>query len=315
MRRQKTMVAQVKEYVSYRRHLGFQLRIEEGQLLNFARYADKSGHQGPVTTELILRWARLPEKASPLYQARRVEVVRCFTKYQSIFSPKTEIPPPRILGSAHRRTEPYIYSQPQISALLKACADLLPVEGLRPRTYAALLGLIACTGLRISEALKLSRDDVDLTDGRILIRETKFHKSRFVSLHPSATKALQKYAQFRDQYHQVSKSKHFFVSETGLPLPYSTVNETFQSLRERLGWNAENIRRPRIQDMRHTFACRRLLLWYEHGRDVNHAIYSLSTYLGHAKVTDTYWYLTGIPELFAVVGDKFENYALKEKEG
>ena len=253
-------------------------------------------------------------KASLLYQARRVEVVRCFAKYQSIFFPKTEIPPPRILGAAHRRTEPYIYSQPQISALLKACTDLLPVDGLRPRTYAALLGLIACTGLRISEALKLSRDDVDLTDGRIWIRETKFHKSRFIPLHPSATKALHKYAQFRDQCHRVSQTKHFFVSERGLPLPYSTVRETFKSLREKLGWNTENTRLPRIQDMRHTFACRRLLLWYEQGKDVNHAIYSLSTYLGHAKVTDTYWYLTGIPELFAVVGNKFEHYVLKQKE-
>ena len=109
MSMQKTMVTQVNEYLAYRRKLGFQLKIEGGQLLNFAKYADNSGHVGPVTTEFILRWARLPEKASRLYQARRVEVVRCFTKYQSIFHSKTEIPPPRILGPAHRRTEPYIY--------------------------------------------------------------------------------------------------------------------------------------------------------------------------------------------------------------
>jgi len=310
----KTMVAQVKQYVSYRRKLGYKLRTEAGQLLNFAKYADSSGHTGPITTELILRWARLPENVSLLYQARRVEVVRCFAKYQSIFFPKTEIPPPRILGPAHRRTEPYIYSQQQISALLKACTQLAPVDGLRPCTYAALFGLIACTGLRISEALTLSRDDVDFTNGVILIAETKFHKSRLVPLRPSALKALDKYAKFRDQYHPIAESKNFFLSETSQSLPYSTVNHNFKLLRERLGWCTEDKRPPRIQDMRHTFACRRLLLWYEQGVDINHAIYSLSTYLGHVKVTDTYWYLTGIPELFAVAGSKFEKFALQQNE-
>jgi integrase len=312
MKKQKTVVAQVKEYISYKRKLGFKLRIEAQQLLNFAKYADKSGHAGPVTTELILKWARLPQKASQLYQARRVEVVRCFAKYQAIFLPKAEIPPSQILGPAHRRTEPYIYSQQQISALLEACTQLTPVNGLRPRTYATLFGLIACAGLRISEALKLSRNDVDLVNGIVLIAETKFHKSRLVPLDPSASKALRKYAKFRDQYHPITKSEKFFLSETGNSLPYSTVCHTFGSLRKKLRWCIKGKRPPRIQDMRHTFACRRLLLWYEEGVDINHAIYSLSTYLGHVKVSDTYWYLTGIPDLFAVAVKKFEKFALRK---
>lgn len=314
MKKQKTMIEQVEEYISYKRKLGFKLHIEAGQLLNFAKYADKSGHTGPVTTTLALQWARLPEKASQLYQARRVEIVRCFAKYQAIFFPKTEIPPPRILGPAHRRTEPYIYSQQQLSALLEACMQLTPVHGLRPHTYTTLFGLIACAGLRISEALKLSRDDVDLANGILLIAETKFHKSRLVPLDPSASKALSKYAKLRDQYYPIAKSKKFFLSETGNLLPYSTVNHNFKLLREKLGWCNKGKRPPRIQDMRHSFACRRLLLWYEQGVDINHAIYSLSTYLGHVKVSDTYWYLTGIPELFAVVGRKFEKFVLKENE-
>jgi integrase len=312
MKKQKSMVAQVNEYISYKRKLGFKLRIEARQLLNFTKYADKSDHTGPITTELILKWACLPQKASPLYQARRVEVVRSFAKYQAIFFPKTEIPPPRILGPAHRRTEPYIYSQQQISALLEACAQLTPVDGLRPRTYATLFGLIACAGLRVSEALKLSRDDVDLVNGVILIAETKFHKSRLVPLDPSASNVLRKYAKFRDQYHPFIKSKRFFISETGNPLPYSTVNTNFKILRKKLGWCFKGKRPPRIQDMRHTFACRRLLLWYEEGVDIDHVIYSLSTYLGHVKVSDTYWYLTGIPELFAVAVKIFEKFALRK---
>ncbi|MFC1604496.1 tyrosine-type recombinase/integrase [Planctomycetota bacterium] len=311
MKKQKTMVAQVKEYIAYKRNLGFQLCKDAGRLLNFAKYADESGHTGPVTIELVLKWARLPKKASQSNPAYRVGIVRCFAKYQAIFFSKTEIPPLRILGPGYRRTEPYIYSQQQISALLEACIQLTPVDGLRPRTYATLFGLLACTGLRISEALKLSRDDVDLANGVMLIAETKFHKSRLVPLDPTASKALSEYTKFRDQHHPIVKSKKFFLSEKGFSLSYYAVHHAFLVLRKKLGWYTKK-KRPRITDFRHTFACRRLLLWYEQGVDINHAIYSLSTYLGHVKVSNTYWYLTGVPELFAIAVKKFEKFALRK---
>ena len=140
MKRQKTMVTQVKEYISYKRKLGFKLRVQASQLLNFAKYADESGHIGPVTTELILKWARLPKKTSVHYQAQRVVAIRGFAKYQAILCPKTEIPPSGILGAANCRTEPYIYSKQEISALLGACTQLRPIDGLKPRTYATLFG-------------------------------------------------------------------------------------------------------------------------------------------------------------------------------
>jgi len=312
MKKQKTMVTQVKEYIAYKRNLGFQLHTEAVRLLNFAKYADESGHTGPITIELVLKWARLPKKTSQSYHAYRVGIVRCFTKYQAIFSPKTEIPPSRILGSGYRRTEPYIYSQQETSALLGACTQLRPINSLNPRTYATLFGLLACTGLRISEALKLSRDDVDLSNGVLLIAETKFRKSRLVPIDPSASKALGEYAKFRDQYHPIAKSKKFFLSRKGNSLPYQTVRDNFLKLREKLGWCTKGKRKPTIQDMRHTFACRRLLLWYKEGVVINHAIYSLSTYLGHARASDTYWYLTGIPELFAIAVKKFEKFASRK---
>ena len=312
MKKQKTMVTQAKEYIAYKRKLGFQLRRQASQLLNFAKYADESGHTGPVTTELILKWARLPKKASVHYPAQRVVVVRGFAKYQAILCPKTEIPPSGILGAANYRTEPYIYSQQEISALLGACTQLGSINGLKARTYTTLFGLIACTGLRISEALNLSRDDVDLANGIILIAETKFHKSRLVPLDPSASKVLGKYAEFRDQYYPIAKSKKFFLQEEGKPLLYCTAWDNFRKLREKLGWCTKGKRTPTIQDMRHTFACRRLLLWYEQGVDINHAIYSLSTYLGHVNVRGTYWYLTGIPELFAIAVKKFEKFASRK---
>jgi integrase len=188
------MVQLAEEYLDYRRRLGYQLRIEGQMLLGFARYADRVGHTGPLTTELAVRWARLPVGASPLYQAQRLEVVRCFARHRAIFDPATEIPPERLLGSAHRRTDPYIYSEAELSALLAAARRLPPLTGLRPRTYATLIGLMTCTGLRISEVLKLSRGDVDWGHGTLTIRESKFHKSRLIPLHPSVVPVLREYA-------------------------------------------------------------------------------------------------------------------------
>ena len=303
------MVRLVEEYLEYRRRLGYQLRTEGQMLLEFARYADRSGHCGPLTTELAARWARLPAEAAPLYQARRLEVVRCFARHRAIFDPATEIPPEGLLGSAHRRTTPHIYSEAELSALLAAARQLPSSTGLRPRTYATLIGLLICTGLRISEALKLSLRDVDSGQGTLTIRESKFHKSRLVPLHPSVVRALNEYASFRDRCHPIPQTDAFFVSDQGTTLSASTVRHTFQKLRKDLP-DATQIgaRAPRIHDLRHTFACRCLLRWYAEGADLDHAVIALSTYLGHAKVSDTYWYITGIPELLGLAAGRFERF-------
>jgi integrase len=312
----KTMVEKVEEYLSLRRKLGYQLRIEGQQLLRFAKYVDELGYRGPITTDLALNWARLPKEAAPLCWARRLEVVRCFAKHRAIYEPETEIPPHGILGPAHRRPHPYIYSDKEISALLQAAMGLSPMGGLRPRTYATLFGLLACTGLRISEALRLRCKDVDLQEGVIRIVESKFQKTRLVPLHPSAVTKLGEYARFRDSCLPVNHAEPFFANERGSALPLSTVHSTFSSLRCLLGWRNPTARHlPRIHDLRHTFVCRRLLKWYEEGTDINHAILDLSTYLGHAKVTDTYWYITGIPELLSQIALRFELFAGSERGG
>lgn len=308
MTQRKTMLALVREYLNYRRKLGFKLQIEGQQLLNFAAYADRIGHQGPLTTTLILGWACLPKNGSPLYRARRVEIVRSFARYCAAFDPKTEIPAQGILGPAHCRKPPYIYTSRQQAELLEAAGELRPKGGLRPQTYITLLGLLASTGLRISEALKLTRVEVNLKEGCLRIMETKFHKSRLVPLHATTIVPLKKYIQFRDQ-HCFGVGESFFCSEKGDRLPYSTVRTVFKTLREKLGWHVPPDRRPpRIHDLRHTFVCQRLLQWHQEGVDVNHAISALSTYLGHAKVSDTYWYLTGIPELLALGAARFEQF-------
>jgi integrase len=304
------MINFAEEYLEYRRRLGFQIRIEGQMLLEFARYADRSGHFGPLTTDLAVRWARLPAKAAPLYQARRLEVVRCFARHRAIFDSATEIPPEGLLGSAHRRTIPHIYSEAELSILLSAARRLPSTSGLRPQVYATLIGLISCTGLRISEALKLSRRDVDSDDGVLTIRESKFHKSRLVPLHASAVQALNEYARFRDRCHPIPQTDAFFVSDQGSTLSASTVRHTYQKLRENLPGATQTGRRaPRIHDLRHTFACRCLLRWYADGADLDHVVPALSTYLGHAKVSDTYWYLTGIPELLDLAASRFERFS------
>jgi integrase len=181
-------------------------------------------------------------------------------------------------------------------------------------TFQTLLGLLASTGLRISESLRLRADEVDWDQQLLIIKETKFYKSRLVPFHPTVATKLQAYVSVRQQYVPLPKSDTLFVSDRGMALKYSTVRSTFCSLCERLGWKLQGSRpRPRLYDLRHTFACRRLLTWYQEGVEVDHAISSLSTYMGHVHVSDTYWYLTGIPALLHIAARKFEQCAPANK--
>jgi integrase len=312
-----TMAVRVEEYLSYRRALGYQLRIAGQLLRSFARYADGSGHSGPVTTEIALRWARLPESATRRYQARRLDLVRDLARYLVPREPGTEIPPRGLLGPSRSCRRAFIFSQDDVVALIAAARSLAPADGLRPRTYAALVGLMACTGLRISEALTLEADEVDLQAGVLTVRQTKFHKSRLVPLHPSAIGPLRDYAAARGRRHPTPRDTAFFVSDAGRRLPYWTVRSTFLRLLKRAmpGVNSTGRARPRLHDLRHTFVCRRLMAWYHDETDIDRAIDRLSAYLGHAKVTDTYWYLTGIPELLAMAGRRFEQFAAPARGG
>lgn len=311
MRTNNRMLASAQSYLKHRRQLGYQLRTEGPLLLQFAKFLDRKAPGRPLTTALAARWAKAPGKASRLYWARRLEIARCFARYLVILDPKTEIPPAGIFGKAHRRTRPHIYTDQEIAALLSASKDLRPKDGFRSRTYVTLLSLLTCTGLRISEALRLPREGVDLDSGILTIRATKFRKSRLVPLHPSTTRALSDYMRHRDRVPCRREARILFVSSTGKPLPYSTVCNTFQKVRQRAGLSRDpGGRWPRIHDLRHTFACRRLTDWYSQGIDVDQMLPALSTYLGHAKVSDTYWYITGFPELLRITAAKFERFAL-----
>ena len=305
---QMTMAAKVQDYVQYRRSLGYQLKAAGTELKRFARYADSIGHRGALTVDLALNWARAATSSTGLYQARRLEMVRGLARYLKALEPATQIPPCGLLGRAHHRVQPYIYTEEQIANLIQAARELTPAANLRPHTYATLVGLLAATGLRVGEALQLGREDLDRDRHLLIVRQGKFHKSRLVPLHPSTTDALVKYCELRDDHEARLTTPRLLVSAQGRALLPSVVHYTFGTLRDRLTWDRGR-RPPRLYDLRHTFACRRILAWYRSGVDVNHAISHLSTYLGHAKVSDTYWYLSGIPELLTIVGDRFERYA------
>ncbi len=301
-----TMSKKVEEYLKYRRRLGYLLKVEGGLLEQFGAFADATGHRGALTIELALKWARLPEGSDRLYQARRLEIVRCFARHLSVSEPATQIPPRGMLGPAHRRNTPHIFSESQLVALMAAAGQLRPTGGLRPHTYVTLIGLLASTGLRISEALRLNRADANLRDETLTIRETKFRKTRLVPLHPSAAEALRAYDGTRNRVIGKTEDVSFFLSDQGRKLPYSTVRVTFRKLCDSLQINVNGRRRPRLHDLRHTFACRRIESWYDTNVDLYHAVSSLSVYLGHAKVSDTYWYLTATPSLLACAAKRFE---------
>jgi len=307
-----TMHALVDAYLAARRSMGFDLRVDERQLRGFARFADQSGHQGPLTVALAVRWAQSTPRGTRLTWARRLQVLRPFTKYRAQFEAGTEIIAPNLLGSVYRRLVPHIYTQAEIAALLEAAAQLRPITGLRlrPRTYVTLFGLLASTGLRISEALALTPTDVDLPEALLTVRKTKFRKSRLVPLHPTTVAALTRYTEARRRRVSDRDIETFLISDRGTPLIERMAQHTFAILRMRLGWIGRgDYPRPRIHDLRHTYVCRALVRAYQQQQSVDHIIDVLATYVGHASVSDTYWYVTAIPELLALAGQRFASSA------
>ena len=302
--------SRVERYLAYRRHHGFDLRIEATQLASFARFADEYGSAEHLTVALAIAWAQASKRVSPLTWARRIDVLRGFARFCLREDPATEIPPNELFGPAHRRLVPHIYTDAELTALLAATAELKSYRGLRPATCRCVFGLLAASGLRISEAVALTRTDVDLTENVLRIREAKFHQQRWVPLHPSAAEALSAYARQRDQLVSKAVCDRFFLRDDGHAINQSGMLYALQTLCRQLGWRPRgDYAHHRLHDLRHTFIVRSTLRFYEQGVDLDQAILALSIYVGHAKVSDTYWYLTGIPELMAVAAERFQRYS------
>ena len=286
--------------------MGFALR-------SFARYIDALGHRGPLTMEIMADWARRDKRnrTTPITWARRMKILRPFARYLQQFEPHTDVPDESIFGPVDQRLAPHIYSEQEIVDLLRAARQLRP--DLRGASYEALFGLLAATGLRVSEALHLCDGDVDLKVGMLTVRCTKFAKSRQVPLHPSTIQALSRYRGLRNRYVERNPEGPFFVgtrgTRLGQRLQITNVDLIFAGLRKQLGWvNRGAHHAPRIHDLRHTFVVRRVMLWHEQGINVDQAMLSLSTYVGHAEVGNTYWYLSAAPELMAVAADRFASF-------
>lgn len=300
----------VEAYLAYRRHHGFALRIVQTQLHSFARFADHAGPAEHLTVSLACDWARTARQANRFTWGRRIDVLRPFARYCLRTDPATELLPRGLFGSTHRRRVPHIFTDAELAALILAAGNLPPGHGMRPATCQCVFGLLAATGLRISEALRLTRADIDLQQGVLHIRDAKFHQERLVPLHPSVTDRLKGYADLRDVRLPGTTCTGFFLRDDGSAANQAGMLYALQTVCRQLGWQPRgDYPSHRLHDLRHTFIVHALLHFYQQGVDGDHAVLALSTYVGHAKVTDTYWYVTGIPELMAIAAGRFERYA------
>jgi len=293
------------DYLRIRRTLGFKLDQAERLLTQFIAYLHDHNVEVP-TIEDALAWATSPTAASPRWWAQRLTTVRRFAAHLHTLDPRAEVPPPGLIRCGPRRQTPYLYSEADIAALVDA-ASMLP-RPLGAVTYQTLIGLLAVTGMRVGEAIRLDRDDLDADhDGLLRVRDSKFGKSRLVPLHPTTVVALRAYLQARDRLLPAPASPALLLSTTGTRLGYNNVWRTFHRLIKQAGITARSAScRPRIHDLRHSFAVRTMLDWPARGADVPALLPRLSTYLGHADPKHTYWYLQAAPELLALAAQRLD---------
>jgi integrase/recombinase XerD len=294
----------IEDYMAIRRSLGFSLKSEDRLLGDFAAFMD-AANASTVTIALALRWDTTPTGVGHAYLAQRMRAVRGFARYLHGIDPATEIPPLELLPARRHRPTPHIYSQGEIAALMTAARTLRPA--LRAATVETLVGLLACTGLRVGEAFALDRADID-TDNRLLrIRDSKFGKSREALIHDSTLAALNAYLARRDQLRPGGDRVCVFVSSWGARLNHNATQRAFDQIRRAAGVTGSSPGRwPRAHDFRHTFAVNTLLGWYQTGEDVAAKLPLLSTYLGHVDPAATYWYLSAVPELLGLAAGRLE---------
>jgi integrase/recombinase XerD len=285
------------DYLRLRRGLGFSLCRGEKLLVQFLDYLDERG-RADFTVDDALAWAKLPEPASPGWLGGRLTVVRGFAAYLHCLDSSVPAIPPGLLPGRGRRAVPYLYSDEDLVALLRQTETLQ--TPLRAATMRTLVGLLAVTGIRLSEALAVDDGDFDVDAGVLLVRHGKFGKQRLLPLHLSTVEALTAYRTVRDGWFPIPVSPALLVSQAGTRLLVSNVELTFARLVHRVGLTPRTPScRPRIHDLRHAFAVRTLLEWYRDGGDIDARMPLLSTYLGHVSPKNTYWYLDAAPELMA----------------
>ena len=304
----KPLTVMAQEYLSLRRSLGFKLVDTEYVLRWFFAFMQRE-HETHIKTETVLRWVHASETVSLPVRSSRFAVVRKFAQYAHALDTEHEVPPYRLFTHRTERTNPHIYSDNEVLRLLEACVALRPGKGLCRYTYYTAFGLLSVTGMRISEATSLMRDDVDLSAGIITIRETKFNKMRCIPVHGSTIRALAAYGRRRDEIYPNTEFPAFFLSDSGAALTSAVLRVTFLRLSHRIGFRKPTDRNgPRIHDFRHTFAVKTVMKWYRDGANVEPNMPLLSTYLGHVKPSDTYWYLSSVPQLVGLAAARLESH-------
>lgn len=293
------------DYLALRNRLGHRLADAARVLPRFVAWMDASG-QSTVTIAAALEWCQQQPSTGPdsVIWPHRMTAVRGFARYLAGIDPATQVPPLGLLPERRHWSPPFIYSPEDITTLLWEARGLR--SPLRAATYETFFGLLAVTGMRVGEAIRLDQTDLDFDSGVIGIRESKFGKSRLVPVQPSTLRELRGYAERREEFRVQPGNDSFFVSLTGRRLIYVSVGEVFGRLRAQGQIGRNSSTRPVIHDLRHTFAVTTLIGWYRDGVDVAARLPWLSTYLGHRDPRSTYWYLSAAPELLAIAADRLE---------
>ncbi len=291
------------DYLSLRGRLGHDLADARRLLPRFVDYLDQTG-TATITIAAAVAWSTQPDVGpGSTVWPRRMTAVRGFARHMAGIDPATEIPPLGLLPMRQRWTQPFLFSASDVERLLAAASSIrwrLPAAA-----HATLLGLLAVTGMRVGEALKLDDADIDWTEGVLSVRESKFGKSRLVPVASSTLDALATYAALRDELVD-RRVPAVFVSVRGNRTIYACVQETFRRLCTTADIGVDAPRRPRVHDLRHSFAVNTLIGWHRAGEHVDARLPALSTYLGHRDPRSTYWYLSAAPELLALAARKIE---------
>jgi site-specific recombinase XerD len=295
------------DYLRLRRALGHKL-ADAGRLLPRLVAYLESKNLETITIEAAMAWAQQPDAApTSTVWVSRMAVARGFARHLAGRDSRTEVPPVGILPSRRHRRVPYIYSATEIASLM-AQAHLTIRSEFRAATLETLFGLLAATGMRVGEAIRLDNADLDWADRLAVVRSSKFGKSREVPLQASTVAAMATYARRRDQLQLLRKAPSFFVSIIGTRLLYADILITFRQLAEAAGIGAQSSVSLHIHDLRHSFAVHTLVDWYRNGEDVQARLPSLATYLGHVEPRSTYWYLSGAPELLGLAAGRLDAF-------
>jgi len=296
----------VDSYIDQKRKMGYKLISEARYLQEFAAFAQRQ-EASQLSVSMALSWANMAISGSDIAISRRFNILRPFSKYLVNCNLDAVILPTHYVGPTHRRLPPYIYSDDEIIELMNAASNLVPTNGLRPITMRTLIGLLTSTGIRPGEAIRLKTEDINLSNGVIRIVDSKGWNSRVVPMSNSTTSEMNGYIQQKNREKPLFQSQQFFEFDYPHSFNIRAADYAFGLLRNQLGLkNKHNHQQPRLYDFRHTFVCKRMISWYQSGINIDSHIAQLSRYLGHKKVSDTYWYLTAIPELMSCAASKFK---------